>query len=144
MGYIKHHAIVLTSWKYEHLEAARAKAEELGLRPTELTNEVTNGYRSFMVPPDGSKEGWEESEGGEQRRQTFRGWLYAQSEDLYVEWCEVAYGSDDCNAAVTTHAWDEAQGTIAAPKAVRSTEPATGPVAASDAPQSTTSHTEEA
>lgn len=118
MGYIKHHAIVLTSWKYEHLEMARAKAESLRLNPSELTIEAVNGYRSFIVPPDGSKEGWEGSMDGDCNRSAFKSWLNAQGDNLYVEWAEVCYGSDDQDASVSDHAWSPAQGGEGEPKAV--------------------------
>jgi hypothetical protein len=62
MGYMRHHAIIVTSWKRELLEQAHARAVELGMSVSEVTGEVTNSYRSFLVAPDGSKEGWDTSD----------------------------------------------------------------------------------
>jgi hypothetical protein len=38
-----------------------------------------NSTRSFLVAPDGSKEGWEESDKGDQRREEFVEWLRGQA-----------------------------------------------------------------
>ena len=74
MGYMRHEAIVVTSWKKSYLEVARNKALEFGLDVTELTNECMNGYVSFLIAPDGSKEGWEESDAHETKRGEWVSW----------------------------------------------------------------------
>jgi hypothetical protein len=105
-----HHAIVVTSWKIELLIEAHAEAVALGTRDpgspfgrrlwevSELTPESTNGYRSFFVAPDGSKEGWDTSDAGDGARQQFIDWLDAQRyEDgsTSLSWVVVAFGEDD-------------------------------------------------
>ena len=62
MGYMRHDAIVVTSWKREVLDVVAAKARELGLKVLGPSAGVTNGIATFLVCPDGSKEGWEESD----------------------------------------------------------------------------------
>lgn len=53
---------------------------------------------SFLVAPDGSKEGWDESELGNERRRVFKNYLRKQVyEDgsSWLRWCEVQYGDDE-------------------------------------------------
>lgn len=117
MGYMRHNAIVVTSWKEEAIKNAAAMAEKIGLRVLSQSEEVMNGYRSLLVCPDGSKEGWEESDRGEEKRGEFKKWLNEQRyEDgsSALEWVEIAYGSDDATAEIVAHAWmtpnDKAKG----------------------------------
>lgn len=112
MGYVVHHAIVVTSWNYDRLRVARDKAFELlpGL-VTEIIETRVNRDYSFFVGPDGSKEGWEESDEGDRQRDQFIAWLNTQRHEdhsTWLHWAEVAYSSDDRNAKVTRHAWERA------------------------------------
>lgn len=103
MGYMRHNAIVITSWNKESIKAAANKAREIGMQVIGPSKEATNGYRSMMVCPDGSKEGWEESDQGDQRRAAFREWLGKQTyEDgsSNLDWVEIAYGSCDKEATI--------------------------------------------
>jgi hypothetical protein len=47
-----------------------------------------NGFYSFFIPPDGSKDLWPESDHGDGRREKFLRWLgcqrYAHSGDRYA------------------------------------------------------------
>ena len=108
MGCMRHNAIVITSWNRESIEAAANKTRELGLQVLGPSDEVTNGYSSMLVCPDGSKEGWEESDQGDQRRADFREWLRLQAyEDgsTNLHWVEIAYSGDDDGATIEAHAW---------------------------------------
>lgn len=107
MGYIKHHAIVVTRWNDKHIERAHGLAIENSLSPTDITPSVVNGYRSFMIPPDGSKEGWEESNLGDERRSAWVNAMKDLGEDDYCEWAELAFRDDDGMARVTRHAFPE-------------------------------------
>lgn len=115
MGYMRHHAIVVTSWDVELLTAAHAKAVELGDRHpnslfetrlfavTEITPDGINGYRSFLVAPDGSKEGWEASEAGDAARAALIEWLNEQryeDRSSSLDWVEVQYGDDDLQTRI--------------------------------------------
>jgi hypothetical protein len=98
MGYIRHHAIIVTSWKYALLEVARADALSRFGHVSEVVGSPVNGYRSFFVAPDGSKEGWDESAKGDLQRAEFTAWLNAQRyEDgsSALGWVEVFYGDDE-------------------------------------------------
>lgn len=106
MGYIKHHAIVVTGFRGKDVEAAHRAAENAGCVVTPFTDAQTNGYRSFLVAPDGSKEGWDTSLDGDSARERFKEYLAgAEERGQYLEWVEVAYGSDDADAKITDHAW---------------------------------------
>ena len=110
MGYMRHHAIVVTSFNPEAIEAAANKARELGMLVLGPSDEVTNGYRSMVVCPDGSKEGWEESKHGDRSRASFREYLGELDYDdgrANLDWVEIAYGGDDDNAKIEFHAWME-------------------------------------
>jgi hypothetical protein len=98
MGYMRHHAIVVTSWNVELMVQAHAKAIELGMSVSGITNEVSNGYRSFLVAPDGSKEGWGESDRGDDRRDALIKWLDGQryeDNSTALKWVVVQFGDEE-------------------------------------------------
>jgi hypothetical protein len=98
MGYMCHHAIVVTSWNVELMVQAHAKAIELGMSVSGITNEVSNGYRSFLVTPDGSKEGWAESDRGDDRRDALIKWLDGQryeDNSTALKWVVVQFGDEE-------------------------------------------------
>ena len=106
MGYIRHNAIIATGWQNEAVQALCDFAKSIG---TEAISgeEMTNGYRTVIITPDGSKEGWETSTNGDARRGRIREWLRNAGErGMFFEWCEVAYGNDDGNAQVVASEWE--------------------------------------
>lgn len=106
MGYMSHHAIVVTSYNEELIIKAHKFAKKFCTTVTEITPPSINGYRSFMVAPDGSKEGWEESEQGNLDRDNFIEWLNKQQyEDgsSALKWVEVMFGDDDGRALLVRH-----------------------------------------
>ena len=65
-----------------------------------------NSYLSFFIPPDGSKEGWPDSDLGDERRARFIAWLHDQEfEDggSCLAWAEVQYGDEDGEQVVVLH-----------------------------------------
>lgn len=111
MGYIRHHTIVVTSWD-EHVEPAWQKAVEVfgNAAVSPVLNSERNGYRSFFVVPDGSKEGWEESDDGDMRRAAFIDWLRAQYHSdgsTNVSWVEAQYADDNDDTKVTGSSDDD-------------------------------------
>ena len=98
MGYICHHAIIVTGEYGDWLDMAHKKAGEIFPKLGEISGYAMNGTRSFFIPPDGSKENWEESNMGDRRRDRFIDWL---SGNLHADgshplsWVEVQYGDDD-------------------------------------------------
>ncbi len=79
MGYICHHAIVVTSWDERIIEQAHDRAREIFPEVSAILASAVNGYRSFFIPPDGSKEGWGDSAVGSDRRTMFVNYLMAQA-----------------------------------------------------------------
>jgi len=100
MGYMRHHAIVVTSWNEEALNDAHKKAGSI-FGPEQVTNilpDIMNGYRSFMIGPDGSKERWKESDIGDKRRDEFIDYCESvrlEDRSTYLDWVEVQYGDDE-------------------------------------------------
>ena|SRR4249919_327976 len=103
MGYILHNAIVVTAWQEEAARALADYAAEIGAEAL-IGKPQINGYITVCITPDGSKEGWSNSDDGDSRRNQIVTWLGAHP-GWYFEWCEVAYGSDDATAEVTRDAW---------------------------------------
>jgi hypothetical protein len=102
MGYMRHDAIVVTSWNSEAIEEAAAKARECGLEVLGPSSVAMNGIRTLLVCPDGSTEGWDESEAFDAKRATYLAYLNSVR---YLSWVALAYGSDDGDAEITAHAW---------------------------------------
>lgn len=99
MGYERHHAIVVSARTAGQIDAAHAEALRVfDDRVSGIMASPVNGVRSFFIPPDGSKEGWPESETGDQQREEFVAWLDAQrygDGSSPYKWVEVQYGDDD-------------------------------------------------
>jgi len=109
MGYIKHHAIIVIGGNIERANLAHREAVEIfgAENVTPVLGEVYNGYCSFFVGPDGSKEGWGESDAGDERRARFIEWLTEHRRSLWMNWAEVVVGSDDGESYVERHAWSD-------------------------------------
>ena len=59
---------------------------------------MVNGSRSFLVAPDGSKEGWLESATGDAMRSEFVAYLRSlayEDGSTPLSWVELSYGGDD-------------------------------------------------
>jgi len=107
MGYIKHHSIVVTTSIDELIKSAHEKAKEIfGTTVSEIIQSKINGYKSFFVAPDGSKEGWGESDTGNDNRKAFIDWCNAQAyEDgsNSLSYCEFFYGEDNGYSEIVSH-----------------------------------------
>lgn len=91
MGYMRHHAIIVTGWKDETIEVAHAKAKEIfGDSVTEILPNAINGYRTLFIGPDGSKEWWADSDQGDKRREEFKAWI-KENYKMWLEAAEVQY-----------------------------------------------------
>lgn len=106
MGYIRHHAIVVTSYA-NRTKIAHERAKEIfGSACSEIVSSPINGYESFFIAPDGSKEGWEESQQGDKARALFIEFLENQKyEDgsNSISFVELFYGDDNGKSAVVNH-----------------------------------------
>ncbi len=106
MGYIRHHAIIVTTWKREFAILAREYAQNLGMQASEILETSTNGVMTFMVGPDGSKEFWPESDSGDKRRADFIIWLDTmrwEDGSTPMKWVEVQYGDEEGVTLITAH-----------------------------------------
>lgn len=103
MGYSKSHAIVVQSWDKNLIHLAHKKALTLFDWVSPICPEKTNGFRSFFIPPDGSNEGWQESNVNDHLRECFKSWL---KEQIYndgstkLTWVEVVFDDDNVPAYV--------------------------------------------
>ena len=116
MGYMVHHMIVVTSYDEQLIQQAWSRAREIFCVPrmaagkhmqvTDILTSPVNHYYTFFVPPDGSKEGWSDSEDVDARREEFITWLNAQRfEDgsTSLKWAEVQYGDDSRDNRMLRH-----------------------------------------
>ena len=101
MGYNRHHAIIVSSWSDEHIETAHALARIFCRAVSGIVNSRSEGVRSFFIPPDGSKEGWEDSNDGDHERETFIASI--SREKLYLKWVEVQYGDDNKETKIVNY-----------------------------------------
>lgn len=115
MGYMVHHAILVTTFDEQRAKIAHKKAIEIfdnlvSEVVTQMRESVVNGYHSFTVFPDGSKDGWTDSDTGDQHRAAFIEWLESQRyEDRSspYDWVEVQYGDDNGDTKIIndSEAW---------------------------------------
>jgi len=99
MGYIRHHAIAFTSYdetKIKKLHAFAISLAESQVTPIMKSN--INSYYTFFLSPDGSKEGWADSDNGDAVRDK----IIAETGD-YINFCEFYYGDDEGMSAVVRH-----------------------------------------
>lgn len=98
MGYIKHYAIIVQGFDIieAHTEIKNILIEtfEDGRASDMVSNIVPNfinGSSSFFIGPDGSKEGWKESNLGDLARERIVGYLRGTN----LDFVEVVFGGDD-------------------------------------------------
>jgi len=98
MGIINHNAVLATTWSEEHYKSISIWISERSVNEQMLFlfgNNFVNGARTIVLIPDGSKEGWVESDKGDALRRSF---IERLEEDKYEDgsspwdWIEVGYG----------------------------------------------------
>lgn len=97
MGYEKHQAIIVVGCYQDGIDRAHDKASTVFPWVSPIGPAGMNGWRSFFVPPDGSKEGWTDSDIGDGRRDEFIRYLEgAKYEDgsSPLLWVEVVVDED--------------------------------------------------
>ncbi|MFF2531535.1 hypothetical protein ACFVS2_21745 [Brevibacillus sp. NPDC058079] len=98
MGDIKHNAIVVTGSRYaiSQLEIVHGTALALfGSLVSPIIESRLNGFHSFFVAPDGSKEGWKESDDADKQRkklETFIDSLAYSDGSNSIHYADVSYG----------------------------------------------------
>ncbi|HEY9678634.1 MAG TPA: hypothetical protein V6C76_11530 [Drouetiella sp.] len=102
MGYFRHHAIVVTSWDNKKIalvhECIKTLVTDSLLKVSELTAQTMNGYQSFFIAPDGSNEGWTDSDESEVLRgkviEHLKSYRYEDG-STSIEWVEVQFGDEN-------------------------------------------------
>lgn len=103
MGYIKNHAMIVSSWSEEATAAAHQAATDhfgaYGLDEiiSPIVPHAINGGSAFFIAPDGSKEGWTESDRGDAARDELKEKLRGMP---YLEWAEIQLGGDDAEYSI--------------------------------------------
>ncbi len=82
MGYIRHHAIIVTGYDIKKMNKHKKFAKNLGLLVSNVIISKINGYMSFFIAPDGSKEGWKDSNLGDDRRCSFIEYIKLQGDSF--------------------------------------------------------------
>lgn len=113
MGYIKHNALIVTGWDYSEIKDAHEKANVLFIHHfrndlslpnvtqliTPIVSGLANEQYSFMIAPDGSKEGWGASDNSDNARTDFIKWM--KETGRYYDFVEVRFGGDDDHEYIT-------------------------------------------
>ena len=104
MGYLKHHAIVVSSWRKTEMYAAHEKANDIfgkvssfgypsaEVLVSDMMTGIANEQYTFFIAPDGSKEGWEPSNDCDDAREEFLNWL--RDSQLFVDYVQISFGGD--------------------------------------------------
>ena len=103
MGYIRDHAIVVVGTYDDWIDRAHAQATGMFPWVSPISPKAINSSRAFFVPPDGSKEGWPESDAADLVRDSFILWLRAQCyEDgsSPLKWIEVIVSDDELELSI--------------------------------------------
>lgn len=105
MGRIKHNVIVVTAFQKEAIDKGMDKATSLGLVVTNIVRGTANEYYSFLIAPDGSKEGWDESDKMDVLREE---WIKfadkLQEHGLYLDFVHLSFGGDDDTTTILNKA----------------------------------------
>jgi len=88
VSYVRHEAIVVSSWNRDGVKAAHELAASLpDLQPTPI---VKHGETwTFLIPPEGSKAGWLQAQRAAADRETWRRLI--KQRELFISWVCVRY-----------------------------------------------------
>ena len=104
MGYMRHHTIIVCSWDQNKLQEVHTEAVTVfGEQVSNIVGPFINNYAAFFVAPDGSKEGWETSDLGDKRRDSFTEWLNDQAFgdcSNSLGWVEVQFEDDGLESKI--------------------------------------------
>jgi hypothetical protein len=108
MGYIRNETMVVSGWDAARVLRAHGAASaifdshKIGRLVSGLVQHLTNGGAAFFISPDGSKEGWHDSDLGDAARKEFIAWLRTdEARKLYLDWALIVLGGDDGEFTVT-------------------------------------------
>lgn len=111
MGYMRHHAIIVAGSIDPWVAQAHGRAHHVfddgpGTLVSPVISGRTNGVCSFFIAPDGSKEGWSDSDECDAKRDAFIAWLRSvvyEDGSSPLDWAEVQFGDEDGVTKVTRH-----------------------------------------
>lgn len=110
MGYERHHCIIVSSWKKTLVEEVRLMAIQMfcgGLAGvTEIINSGVNAFYTFLIGPDGSKEGWLHSFEGDAARLSYTNYLDSfryEDGSSAIAWVEVQFRDDNDKTMIVNH-----------------------------------------
>lgn len=112
MGYMIHHSIVVTSWNAKSLAESHDFAVASGACVSPIVAAKVNGIGSFLVAPDGSKEDWEESDSGDEQRESIKAFLASKAcsdRSTALAWFEVSFPEDE-RPKVAAHGYKRTRG----------------------------------
>jgi hypothetical protein len=94
-----HHAILITAYSDDRFDELCDAVHRIYGSDcyAESASCQWNGYRHLLIPPDGSKEGWRESDQGDSYRDQVIEWLESKRFDdsgSPYAWVEVQYGDE--------------------------------------------------
>ena len=107
MGYIKHNVMIFTSWDKRNLIKVRKFATTLlGSLVTNIKSSNVNSTFTFFIAPDGSKEGWTESDIADDCRQKIADFVnsmaYSDGSNV-ITFVDVSYSNDDREVLVANN-----------------------------------------
>ncbi len=108
MGYMRHHAFIVTSWNKELMDEAHKMAVRAFAygQVSDLIGGDLNNCHSFLIGPDGDSEGGDESKLGDVARNFYKRWIDEQAYDdgsNALCACEVMYGDEEGAYGVEWH-----------------------------------------
>lgn len=107
MGWERHHFIIVTHYDEDEIREAHKKAKELFNLDkfpepvnlvTEVIQSIANKQFTFMIGPDGSKEGWETSDEYDEIRNEFTKYLT----DSLLKFAVISMDIDNRRSSVET------------------------------------------
>jgi len=101
MGYMLHHTIVVLTGNRATVVGLHKIATNLGLCPSYIHESMVNEYYSFFIPPDGSKEGWPESNAMDKAREEFIREI--KSLGWQASWFHAEFAGDDRQYNILDH-----------------------------------------
>ena len=98
MGSFRHHTIIVTgAFKGPVKRAHRKARKKFRKLVSEIVYTRLNGFSSFFIAPDGSKEFWDESDRCDRLRAKYVAWLSRQVGDSgysLLKWVEIMFGDE--------------------------------------------------
>jgi len=98
MSIIRHNSIIVTGYD-KNVNKTRTKAKEMGLLVSNIVKSHTNGYLSYFIAPDGSKEGWSTSNEFNDLREEFIKYL----DGKHVNFVELISYDEDGQPKILNH-----------------------------------------